>query len=165
LAGPAQLQKYMGALRARLSSSGDPRTVVAGGPIPELGPEPNPVNPQELITARSGEAPGIVTCSYSKEKPPFRVPVPVPQPREVTEKERGKRPDWVRTRPRWQPQVADPAPMAHAPGGGDPSGGGLSWPDVHVSGPQVDQSSARTATAGGTAVIVVLAILLIPVGA
>ncbi|WP_051808740.1 RHS repeat domain-containing protein [Actinoplanes subtropicus] len=166
LAGPAQLQKYITALRTRLSSSGDPRRVVTGGQIPELGPEPNPANPQELITAKSGAAPGIVTYQYTKDEPRIRVPVPVPQPRAVTEEERGKRPDWVRTRPLWQPQVADPAPMAHAPmSGGDSSGGGLSWPDVHVSVPQVDQSSARAATAGGTAVIVVIAILLIPVGA
>jgi RHS repeat-associated protein len=163
-AGPAQLTKYVNSLQKQLTASGDPRLVVRGGAIPELGPEPNPANPREQITAQSGKSPGIVTYQYTKDdQPRTRVPVPVPQPRAVTEAERGKRPTWVKTRPLWQPPATDPAPMPAPMSGGNSGGGGINWPSVNV--PQPSASSVQAASTAATVGVIIIIILLAPVGA
>lgn len=156
-AGDAQLAAYIKALQQKLIDTGDPRKVVTGGPIPELGPEPNIGNPKEWITAQSGKSPGIVTYQVHKEEPP-RLPKPVPVP--VPDPVRGRVPDWVKTRPLWKPPNLGPQPMPHP---GQPTtdpGPGWQWPDVTVPKP-----SPATTFSWGAVLVIGAIILLAPVGA
>ncbi|MEW2402811.1 DNRLRE domain-containing protein [Streptomyces sp. NPDC046862] len=130
-AGPAQLARYIEQLQEMLEASGDNRIVVAGADIvPELGPTPSLSNPNKMITARSTTG-GIITYDVSEDDDD-----PVPTPRVTTTPSpsalpsptpipiSGKRPEWVRTRPLYQPKP-DLVPAATVADGGSSLSGML----------------------------------------
>ncbi|MEV0640268.1 DNRLRE domain-containing protein [Streptomyces sp. NPDC050619] len=111
-AGPAQLRRYITELQKMLAAAGDNRRVVAGGDIvPELGPTPSLSNPNKMITARSTTG-GIITYDVSDRDDDPKAPTPratvTPSPSAQSSptpaSDGGKRPEWARTRPLYQPK-------------------------------------------------------------
>lgn len=81
-AGPAQLQRYVDKLQAKLRKEGDHRIVLKGPALPRLGHVPSPIGPLDVWTEAT--APGMIFYGKSttpeRTPPPEPVPVPVPVP-------------------------------------------------------------------------------------
>jgi hypothetical protein len=118
-AGPAQLNRYVEKLQEMLVAAGDPRLVDLGGDVvPELGPTPSLGNPNKLITARSTTG-GIITYTVHDIDNPNTpiVPSPTAGPSPTATPRVGLRPEWIRTRPLYQPSQSGLVPAARVPVG------------------------------------------------